>query len=310
MNTQVTILTEDLLKTMVGNRPCLVSGMPGSGKDYIADKILSKSGVVISLDEIGSIINGKWIVDIKLLKEISPDKGGLYYVGMCDNIREVYVTLCQLYPNVTPALIWIRPRPDLFRRANLLKKDLAPAGVLASWKKLWEKRSKLSDHAIEKLDENEMNFMISRLGLESAFVFENTSVSSLSDITSGWHRWDRKLLTLVPDKGIKYSILDVLSNEDYSIIRVVFDLSEPWSQYFCAITLARDTNTHSLYFWTTPYSEEKESWSTNVSLDAPVYAKLKELAIRRATDKFNRFKFLSMTSSSDMEMSDKMKKDL
>lgn len=287
MRTRVITLTEDLLEETVGNSLCLVSGMPGSGKDYVADKILSKFGTIFRLDDLGYEKDGLFLVDTTKLREIAQGKGGIYYVGISDNLREVFTTLCDIYPNVTPKLLWISPRPDLFRRANLLKKQLAPAGVLASWKKIWEKRSKMSDAAIEKLGSSEIEFFASRVGLQEVFVFRNENVTSVSDITEGWHRWDTDSAKF--PEAVKYQVLGVFSSEDYSSVRVTFDLSEPWNQYFCAVTLARDTNTHSLYFWTNSYAEEVASWSTNVSLDAPAYAKLRDIAIRRATTKFERF---------------------
>jgi hypothetical protein len=94
----------------------LISGEPGSGKDYISAKWMKNQANWCYLDSLGKDEEDRWIVKI-------PDavaKTASIFVGICDNMEDVTTEIMK-YCEGKFLLIYVMPDPVLFREANAAK---------------------------------------------------------------------------------------------------------------------------------------------------------------------------------------------
>lgn len=107
------------MATIVGTS-ILITGAPGSGKSFLSGLFTD----VINWDDYGSVVDGRWIIDIAKLP-----KGRPYYEGVADNYLDV---IRSINPKV---ILFVLSDVETNRRVSKLRFDsdpLAPFG--ADWK--------------------------------------------------------------------------------------------------------------------------------------------------------------------------------
>lgn len=85
----VTIIRREQIDSAVvsilkSKKKTLITGLAGSGKTFMADKIKEKGGKIQHLDWIASKVNGQWIVNLTKI-----DNSIQIFEGVCDNLEQV-----------------------------------------------------------------------------------------------------------------------------------------------------------------------------------------------------------------------------
>jgi hypothetical protein len=104
---------KELLKSISGKEVYLITGMPGSGKSWLAGNA-SNPQKWQSLDELGADKHGKWIID---LAKITGGKSVFYGTG--DNLREVIRKIASFGKKM--GFVYLVPDFESWREAVTLK---------------------------------------------------------------------------------------------------------------------------------------------------------------------------------------------
>lgn len=175
---------EALLAFAKNGGKCLITGEPGSGKDFVAKHAMGNRKVWCFLDDYGEDREGRWMVNIP--DEIKRE--ALIYVGIADNLYDILPTL--VLPSAKLKVFFVNPDPSVFKRANLLKSE-TKKDVPDSWRKYWLAKSKFSDTAVVRYMRNELKNLVNRMTAIAAknkfdIDFVEIANSRQGDPKAGW----------------------------------------------------------------------------------------------------------------------------
>lgn len=182
MNVKVIMTEARSLASTVKGGPWLLTGVSGSGKDYIVSHYL-KGLDFQSLDPFGAKLNGKWVFDVAKISD-KPAETRVYGYG--DNLAEVANTLRDMYEDGAKlSLIIIEPDHELFVKTNAAKARDAKAKP-GGWKNTWLTKSKMTPSAFKKYIEDKRRTLIDKVHPDVCYIVTNQLREG--DVKHGWHK--------------------------------------------------------------------------------------------------------------------------
>lgn len=174
------VTLEQVEAGMPWSAPSLLTGVSGSGKNYVVGKaIFPNDFKVLLLDTIGAKVDGKWTVDVAKIPE-STDM----VVGTCDNLIEVANYLRDLYEEGAKfTLYYVDPDPDLFRASVAAK--AAEASNDSPFKKGWAESSKRNDAWVRKYVNGKLDMLVKKLNPDELVIINNHAVKG--EVVKGFH---------------------------------------------------------------------------------------------------------------------------
>lgn len=163
-----------------GNNNIWLTGISGSGKDYLVDSYLREFNF-FPLDSIGWVANGHWVPDVSKYRPES----GLYRVYGQTNYPD---ELANVMHTTRPELmvIWVSPDPGLFRMTQIAKAHTASPNN--RWIKDWERMSVYDDDEVASYDAENFRHFIKHSNPTRIVVVTNSPNSVTDHIVYGWHR--------------------------------------------------------------------------------------------------------------------------
>lgn len=171
-----------------------LTGRSGSGKDYVANAMMSKPDSWCFMDRYGKQQDQKWVVNI-------PDdvvKKSKVFVGLADNVENVMEQILTVSGGKL-AVVYVMPSPEIFREANAAKAKDA-RDTPAAWVEGWLAKSKASDGSTRKELISKMELVLSKITESFKKMFPDANVSKdlvflelkndkkSGPITNGWHK--------------------------------------------------------------------------------------------------------------------------
>lgn len=121
-----------------------LTGRSGSGKDFIAAKLMNNPKNWCFIDKYGKQDGDKWIVNIP--SEVASKC--VAFVGIGDRMDDIMKQISEASKGKL-AVVWIMPSPEIYRAAAAAKAKDA-TDVPKSWIQGWLSNSKLSDGKVRK----------------------------------------------------------------------------------------------------------------------------------------------------------------
>jgi len=176
----------------------LFTGEPGSGKDYVAAKAMTKgSKGWCFFDQIGKEEGDKWIVKIP-----NDQLGKLAFVGTCSNMNDVEKQIIDVCGGKL-CYLFVRPSPDFYKLTMAAKaRDGLVNNLPKKWTDDWAKKAKWSTAQCRKhlLDKQRMYIEYVTIGFKAkypdakiddlAIVIVENSPAPGTTVLHGWHKWD------------------------------------------------------------------------------------------------------------------------
>jgi ABC-type Fe3+/spermidine/putrescine transport system ATPase subunit len=178
-------LANAMLADVKSGHIVFLTGPSGSGKDYIAAKVMKNPKLWVYLDQFGVKSGTKW--EVKLTPEAAKAK---VFVGHCSNFEEVVKTVLKAQPTAKVAVYLVDPSPELLRQSTAAKaKD--SKGKNPEWVAGWLRTSKLSDAKAAAYIKDRTNQIVLHLknalkGTETKFVQVPNPLER--EVKSGWHK--------------------------------------------------------------------------------------------------------------------------
>jgi len=195
----------------------LMCGLSGAGKSNLLKRLTKADAkmsampktfdtvVGVSLDQYGSEVNGKWIVDTNRLEELISEN--LCYVegkelfiisGVSSNMDEVLAALeraadkaeaSEFNLEVKLIYIWVQPSMELFRITQKRKaEEGAERNLPQTWLNRWNSTATMNDKRLARFLLTETQFFVSKVGghWDKAIVINNYVKAADSGLA-----WDR-----------------------------------------------------------------------------------------------------------------------